>query len=80
MAVRWYLAYPLSSRQVLELLAERGIDVSHRTTLTWVQVFRPLLLKSDDVVGWASAGSWTRSFSSARARNGTCIGRSTRTV
>src|SRR5919205_3931 len=27
-AVRWYLAYPLSSRQVLELLAERGIDVS----------------------------------------------------
>ena len=43
MAVRWYLAYPLSSRQVLELLAERGIDVSHRTILTWVQVFGPLL-------------------------------------
>src|SRR5919199_390533 len=34
-AVRWYLAYPLSSRQVLELLAERGIDVSHRTVLDW---------------------------------------------
>jgi transposase-like protein len=33
MAVRWYLAYPLSSRQVLELLAER--DVSHRTVLNW---------------------------------------------
>src|ERR1700704_5102970 len=43
MAVRWYLAYPLSSRQVLELLAERGIDVSHRTILTWSQVFGPLL-------------------------------------
>src|SRR5437763_5909639 len=43
MAVRWYLAYPLSSRQVLELLAERGIDVSHRTILSWVQVFGPLL-------------------------------------
>jgi transposase-like protein len=43
MAVRWYLAYPLSSRQVVELLAERGIDVSHRTILTWVQVFGPLL-------------------------------------
>jgi hypothetical protein len=25
------VAYPLSNRQVLELLAERGIDVSHRT-------------------------------------------------
>src|SRR5919204_1680531 len=38
-AVRWSLAYPLSSRQVLELLAERGIDVSHRTVLNWVQAF-----------------------------------------
>jgi putative transposase len=43
MAVRWYLAYPLSSRQVLELLAERGIDVSHRTVLDWVQTFGPQL-------------------------------------
>src|SRR5918911_3814092 len=42
-AVRWYLAYPLSSRQVLELLAERGIDVSHRTVLDWVQAFGPQL-------------------------------------
>src|ERR671934_628008 len=42
-AVRWYLAYPLSSRQILELLAERGMDVSHRTVLNWVQVFGPRL-------------------------------------
>ena len=42
-AVRWYLSYPLSSRQVLELLAERGIDVSHRTVLSWVQAFGPQL-------------------------------------
>jgi transposase-like protein len=42
-AVRWYLAYPLSSRQVLGLVAERGIDVSHRTVLDWVQAFGPQL-------------------------------------
>ncbi len=42
-AVRWYLSYPLSSRQVRELLAERGVDVSHRTILMWAQVFGPLL-------------------------------------
>ena len=42
-AVRWYLAYPLSSRQVLELLAERGIDVSHRTVLDWAKAFGPPL-------------------------------------
>jgi putative transposase len=34
---------PVSSRQVLELLAERGIDVSHRTIRTWVQAFGPRL-------------------------------------
>jgi transposase-like protein len=43
MAGRWPLAYPRSSRRVLELLAERGIDVSHRTVLTWAKVFGPLL-------------------------------------
>lgn len=41
--VRWYLAYPLSGRQVLELLADRGIDVSHRTVVNWVQTFEPQL-------------------------------------
>jgi transposase-like protein len=42
-AVRWYLAYPLSSRQVLELLAVHGIDLSHRTVLNRVQAFGPRL-------------------------------------
>lgn len=46
-AARWYLAYLLSSRQVLELLAERGIDVSHRRLpshcVNWVQAFAPRL-------------------------------------
>jgi putative transposase len=55
MAVRWYLAYPLSSRQVVELLAERGIDVSHRTILNWVQVFGPLL--AAEVRRWRRVGT-----------------------
>ena len=42
-AVRWYLSYPLSARQVTELLAERGIDVSARTILSWTQTFGPQL-------------------------------------
>jgi len=32
-----------TSLQVRELLAERGVDVSHRTILLWAQVFGPLL-------------------------------------
>jgi transposase-like protein len=43
MAVRWYLRYPLSGTSVMELLAERGIDVSNRTVLRWVQTFGPQL-------------------------------------
>lgn len=45
-AVRWYLSYPLSARQVTELLAERGIDVSARTVLTWAQAFGPQIAAS----------------------------------
>ena len=33
-AVRWYLRYGLSYRDVEELLAERGVEVDHVTTLT----------------------------------------------
>src|SRR5262245_39439595 len=43
MAVRWYLAHPLSATSVMVFLAERGIDVSQRTVLRWVQTFGPLL-------------------------------------
>jgi IS6 family transposase len=43
-AVRWYLRYGLSYRDVEELLAERGIEVDHVTVFRWVQRFTPLLL------------------------------------
>src|SRR6266508_2419194 len=42
-AVRWYLAHPLSATSVMIFLAERGLDVSKRTVLRWVQTFGPLL-------------------------------------
>jgi transposase-like protein len=38
-AVRWYLRYELSYRDVEELLAERGIEVDHVTIYRWVQTF-----------------------------------------
>jgi putative transposase len=43
MAVRWYLGLTVSARQVTWLLAERGIDVTPRTVLTWTQTFGPRL-------------------------------------
>lgn len=43
-AVRWYLRYGLSYRDVEELLAERGISVDHVTIDRWVQRFTLLLI------------------------------------
>jgi IS6 family transposase len=44
LAVRWYLRYGLSYRDVEELLGERGIEVDHVTVYRWVQRFTPLLI------------------------------------
>jgi transposase-like protein len=43
-AVRWYLRFNLSYRDVEELLVERGVEVDHVTVFRWVQRFTPLLI------------------------------------
>src|ERR1700739_3154731 len=51
LAVRWYLRYGLSYRDVEELLAERGVQVDHVTIYRWVRRFPPFL---------AEAGRWAQ--------------------
>jgi transposase, IS6 family len=46
LAVRWYLRYGLSYRDVEELLAERGITVDHVTIYRWVQRFTPEFIEA----------------------------------
>jgi IS6 family transposase len=46
LAVRWYLRFALSYRDIEELLAERGIDVDHVTGYRWVQRFTPMLAEA----------------------------------
>jgi IS6 family transposase len=46
LAVRWYLRYGLSYRDVEELMAERGIAVDHVTIYRWVQRFTPMLVNA----------------------------------
>jgi transposase-like protein len=36
MGVRWFVAYPLSTRHVEELMEERGMEVDHSTMNRWV--------------------------------------------
>ena len=45
LAVRWYCRYPLSYRDVRDLLSERGIDVDPATINRWVVKFGPEIAK-----------------------------------
>jgi transposase-like protein len=57
-AVRWYLRYNLSYRDVEELLAERGVEVDHVTVFRWVQRFTPLLADAAGFCRHAPGDSW----------------------
>jgi len=41
--VRWYVAYPISYRQLEEMMQERGVEVDHSTVNRWVLKYVPLL-------------------------------------
>jgi transposase-like protein len=57
-AVRWYLRYGLSYRDVEELLAERGIDVDHVTVYRWVQTFTPVFIDAARPGRHATGNRW----------------------
>ena len=59
-AVRWYLRYGLSYRDVEELLAERGVGVDHVSVYRWVQRFAPLFADAARPCRHRVTGSWTR--------------------
>ena len=42
-AVRWYLQFPISYRDLEAMLADRGVAVDHTTMYRWVQCFAPEL-------------------------------------
>jgi transposase, IS6 family len=58
LAVRWYLRYGLSYRDVEELLAERGVEVDHVTVFRWVQRFTPLLIDAARLCRVAPGDRW----------------------
>jgi transposase, IS6 family len=63
LAVRWYLRFGLSYRDLEEeLLTERGVEVDHVTVYRWVLRFTPLLADAANHAATPSgtAGRWTR--------------------
>ena len=43
--VRWYLKYPLSYRNLEEIMLERGLEVDHSTIARWVLTYSPQIDK-----------------------------------
>ena len=44
--VRWYVAYPISYRQLEEMMQERGVSVDHSTLNRWVIKYSPEVEKA----------------------------------
>src|SRR5215471_15763187 len=57
-AVRWYVTYKLSYRDVCDLMAERGVTVVHTTVLRWGQHFVPVFEKMWEKYARPVGSSW----------------------
>ena len=56
--IRWYAAYPLSYRQLEEIMQERGVFVDHSSINRWAIRFLPLLEKVFRKHKRQVGGSW----------------------
>ena len=62
LAVMMYVRYPLSLRQVEDLLCERGIDICHETVRYWWNRFGPLCPNCQHAGGGDPLSSWKYRF------------------
>ena len=58
LCVRWYLSFKLSSRDLVEMMAERGIELAHTAILRWVQRYVPEFEKRWSRYARTVGGSW----------------------
>ena len=66
--VRWYVAYPISYRQLEEMMAEHAIDVDHVTLKRWVIKYVPLLEKEFRMRKLPVGSSWRMNETYVRVR------------
>ncbi|WP_052215065.1 IS6 family transposase [Belnapia sp. F-4-1] len=57
-AVRWYLMFPISYRDLELMLQERGVDIAHTTIFRWIQAYAPELEQRLRPHLRMSNGSW----------------------
>src|ERR1700734_233036 len=57
-AVRWYLMFPISYRDLELMLLDRGVEVDHTTIFRWIQTYAEELEKRIRPHLRMSNGSW----------------------
>ena len=57
-AVRWYLQFPISYRDLERMLADRGVSVDHTTVSRWTQHYAPEIDKRMRPHFQMTNGSW----------------------
>ncbi|BCG04973.1 hypothetical protein PPGU19_095410 (plasmid) [Paraburkholderia sp. PGU19] len=58
LCVRWYLRYKLSLRDLVEMMAERGLSLAHTTILRWVKRYTPEFVKRWNRFATPAGRSW----------------------
>ncbi|MCB8878534.1 IS6 family transposase [Acidisoma silvae] len=58
LCVRWYLRFKLSFRDLVEMMAERGLSLAHTTIMRWVQRFVPEFERRWNRFARQSGDSW----------------------
>jgi transposase-like protein len=58
LCVRWYLRYKLSLRDLVEMMAERGLSLAHTTILRWVRRYTPEFVKRWNRFATPAGRSW----------------------
>lgn len=58
LCVRWYLRYKLSFRDLVEMMAERGLDLAHTTILRWVRRYALEFVRRWNRFGRSCGRSW----------------------
>src|SRR5215831_16741879 len=74
LCVRWHLRFKLSLRDLVEMMAERGLSMAHTTIMRWVQRYAPEFEKRwrRFALAVGRQGGSTRPTSRSEARGATC--------
>ena len=67
-AIRWYVAYPISYRQLEEMMEEHGVEVDHATLNRWVLKYVPPLEREFRIRKLPVGPSWRMDETYVRVR------------